>query len=130
MWPRSLLPLLALFLFGLLPGCFGPDSLSLDSVHDLGVDGDSNVVRVAEGDIFVVRAKIIHPEIEGSAIFDVDELTADAPSVIVVTRGASRSEFVVEAVGPGETVLRGWIEGKERAVRPIKVAPRAAPSSL
>ena len=55
-----------------------------------------------------------------------DDPKADAPSVLVVTRGATRSEFVVEAVGPADFEGAALTREPVRALMP-RIAMRGVP---
>jgi hypothetical protein len=120
---RHFLFVLVFVLSAGVTACFGSDYLSVSSVHDLGRNADSNLARVGEGEIFVLKTKIIHPEVEGHTELDVESMSSDNPQVVSVRPGFAKSEFIVETHAVGETVLRAKIDGDERGVLPIKVIP-------
>ncbi len=114
--------LCASFLF-VVAGCSEHLALSVSgSDVDLGRNADSNVIRLERGQVVVVLAQIIHPEIEGSTVFKVEEMRADDPSIVLVSP-AGNGLFAIEPKAEGETVLRASIDGDERGAAPIRVLP-------
>ena len=112
-------------LLSLLLGCSG-ESLAVYAPKDqpevLQTNADSNVHRLQVGTSAIVKATIIHPEIEGSTAIQVDELVVDDPSLVTVIP-LPHEQWELRGIGIGETVLRAKNDGDVRASLPIKVIP-------
>jgi len=126
MHPRFLIAFfLAAFALTSLAGCgeslaISADPTSTSKANPLGEDNDSNLIRLDEGDLLVVKAQIFHEEIEGSSSFDVEDLRADDATIVEISP-IGDAKFIVRAIAPGETIIRAKIDGDERGTTPIRV---------
>ena len=105
-----------------LAGCGEYASFYSEDPKALGLDGNSNLLRVHTGTEVVAEAKVIRPEIEGETTFEVDEITADDPTIAQIS-AVGASKFSIRGLAVGETLLHVKVDGDERDVVPIRIIP-------
>lgn len=107
----------------------GTEGASVDATSadtSLGLDADSNVLRIAVG----ARHEVVGTVSRGQGMITprwsepVDAMTSRDPSIVAVER-VGEERFVIEGLRVGETVLRLTAEGDDERFVPIKVLPEA-----